>query len=119
MFYAYYRGDSERKYQSVVRRLANLMDRNVFAMRLLAAVAGEPYQLERIAESLQEGKVMDHIGQLMHFSELTDKQREILDCLALMPNSEMLEVLVRGFGFAEDDLAVLLKKGWLVRNKFL
>lgn len=116
LFYAHYRKDPDRKYRSAVRTLVERMERNIFSMRLLAAVAGEPADLPRMVEVLEEGSLMDHIGQLMIFSGITDSQREILHCLSLMPSSEMQENIIEWLDFPVTELEALVEKGWLIRN---
>lgn len=117
LFYAHYTKDSKQKYRSYVENLANQMGRNIFAMRLLAAVTGEPDGLTRMDEVLKEGDLMDYIGHLMESSELTDSQREVIRCLSLMPSSEMPEELVDWFGFPKADIEALVEKGWLIRSR--
>ena len=116
LFYAYYEKDPKQKYRFAVETLADWMERNIFAIRLLAAVVGDPAELPRMAEVLEEGSLMDHIGQLMNFSGLTDVQREILRCMSLMPSSETPAEVVKWFAFPSAELDTLLKKGWLNRN---
>lgn len=117
LFYAHYRKDPKRKYKFAVETLADRMERNVYAIRLLATVAGEPVELPQMAAALECGSLMDHIGQLMVFSGLTEGQREMLHCLSLMPNSEMPEELVSWFSFPAVGLEKLIEKGWLIHNK--
>ena len=117
LFYANYSQDPEQKYRDAVAELAERMERNVFAIRLLASVAGEPRRLPQLAKAMDQGNLMDHIGQLMDFSNLNQKQRRILRCLSLMPESVMLESLVAWFDFPQADLELLVEKGWLIRDR--
>ena len=117
LFYANYRGDRERKYRDTVEELVRRLDRNVFAVLLLARVTGEGENLPRIAQRLTGGDLMDHIGQLIEYSRLTAEQQQLLRCLALTNSGELLESLVRWMKFQDSDVQALVEGGWLLRNK--
>ena len=117
LFYANYRGDGERKYRDTVEELVRHLDRNVFAVLLLARVTGEGENLPRIAQRLTGGDLMDHIGQLIACSRLTAEQQQLLRCLALTNSGELLESLVRWMKFQDSDVQALVEGGWLLRNK--
>lgn len=117
LFYANYDRDPQEQYRGTVLKLADRLDRNVFAMLLLANVAGKPANLPRLEERLREGTLMDHIGQMMECAELTAEQEQLLRCLALTNSGELDEGLVRWMEFPDDDVEALVRKGWLVRNR--
>lgn len=116
LFYTNYQENLDRQYYKTVEKLVQSLDRNVFALLLLARVAGKKENLPHLAKALEKGTLMDHIGQLMGFSGLTDNQLEILHCLSLTPSSEILDNLVEWLNFPQDELEVLVEKGWLTRN---
>lgn len=116
LFYANYRGDRERKYRDTVEELVRSLDRNVFAVLLLARVTGEGENLPRIAQRLTGGDLMDHIGQLIECSRLTAEQ-QLLRCLALTNSGELLESLVNWMKFQKSDVQALVEGGWLLRNE--
>ena len=116
LFYANYRGDRERKYRDTVEELVRSLDRNVFAVLLLARVTGEGEMLPRIAQRLTGGDLMDHIGQLIECSRLTAEQ-QLLRCLALTNSGELLEDLVGCMKFQNSDVQALVEGGWLLRNE--
>ena len=116
LFYANYRGDRERKYRDTVEELVRRLDRNVFAVLLLARVTGEGEKLPRIAQRLTGGDLMDHIGQLIACSRLTAEQ-QLLRCLALTNSGELLEDLVDWMDFQDSDVQALVEGGWLLRNE--
>lgn len=115
LFYANYRGDRERKYRDTVEELVRRLDRNVFAVLLLARVTGEGEKLPRIAQRLTGGDLMDHIGQLIECSRLTAEQQQLLRCLALTNSGELLENLVDWMDFRYSDVQALVRGGWLDR----
>ena len=117
LFYANYRGDRERKYRDTVEELVRRLDRNVFAVLLLARVTGEGEMLPRIAQRLTGGDLMDHIGQLIACSRLTAEQQRLLRCLALTNSGELLESLVGWMKFQNSDVQALVEGGWLLRNE--
>ena len=117
LFYANYRGDRERKYRDTVEELVRRLDRNVFAVLLLARVTGEREKLPRIAQRLTGGDLMDHIGQLIECSRLTAEQQQLLRCLALTNSGELLESLVGCMKFQNSDVQALVEGGWLLRNE--
>lgn len=117
LFYANYRGDRERKYRDTVEELVRRLDRNVFAVLLLARVTGEGEKLPRIAQRLTGGDLMDHIGQLIACSRLTAEQQQLLRCLALTNSGELLESLVGRMKFQNSDVQALVDGGWLLRNE--
>lgn len=117
LFYANYDRDPQEQYRGTVLKLADRLDRNVFAMLLLANVAGKPANLPRLEERLREGTLMDHIGQMMECAELTAEQEQLLRCLALTNSGELDEGLVRWMEFPDADVEALVRKGWLVRNR--
>lgn len=117
LFYANYDRDPQKRYRNTVLALADRLDRNVFAMLLLANVAGKPANLPRLEERLREGTLMDHIGQMMECAELTAEQEQLLRCLALTNSGELDEGLVRWMKFPDADVEALVRKGWLVRNR--
>ena len=117
LFYTNYRGDQERKYRDTVEELVRSLDRNVFAVLLLARVTGERENLPRIARRLTSGDLMDHIGQLIEYSRLTAEQQQLLRCLALTNSGELLESLVDWMDFRNSDVQALIKGGWLLRNE--
>ena len=117
LFYANYRGDRERKYRDTVEELVRCLDRNVFAVLLLARVTGEREKLPRIAQRLTGGDLMDHIGQLIACSRLTAEQQQLLRCLALTNSGELLESLVAWMKFRKSDVQALVDGGWLLRNE--
>lgn len=117
LFYANYQEDPGRRYRKTVEELVRRLDRNVFALLLLARLAGEPANLPRLEEQLREGTLMDHIGQLLDASRLTGEQRQILRCLSLTASGELLEALVRWMKFPDSDMEALIEGGWLVRNR--
>ena len=117
LFYANYGRDPQKQYRNTVLALADRLDRNVFAMLLLANVAGKPANLPRLEERLREGTLMDHIGQMMECAELTAEQEQLLRCLALTNSGELDEGLVRWMKFPDADVEALVRKGWLVRNR--
>lgn len=117
LFYANYRGDRERKYRDTVEELVRRLDRNVFAVLLLARVTGEGEKLPRIAQRLIGGGLMDHIGQLIACSRLTAEQQQLLRCLALTNSGELLESLVGWMDFRNSDVQALVDGGWLLRNE--
>lgn len=117
LFYANYHQDSRQRYRKTVLRLAEQLDCNVFAMLLLANVAGAPNNLPQLEKRLRKGKLMDHVGQLMAASRLTRKQRQILRCLSLTASGELLEDLVHWLEFPDSDVEALIQGGWLVRNR--
>ena len=117
LFYANYRGDRERKYRDTVEKLVRRLDRNVFAVLLLARVTGEREKLPRIAQRLTGGDLMDHIGQLIECSRLTAEQQQLLRCLALTNSGELLEDLVGWMKFQNSDVQALVEGGWLLRNE--
>ena len=117
LFYANYRGDRERKYRDTVEELVRRLDRNVFAVLLLARVTGEGENLPRIAQRLTGGGLMDHIGQLIACSRLTAEQQQLLRCLALTNSGELLEDLVDWMDFQDSDVQALVEGGWLLRNE--
>ena len=116
LFYANYAQDPKRTQMRAVLTLADRLERNVFAMLLLARVAGKPENLPRIMECMTPGTLLDHIGQFLDQSQLTEAERRILHCLSLMPSGEILENLVNRFDFQSDDVEELVRKGWLTRN---
>ena len=116
LFYANYRGDRGRKYRDTVEELVRRLDRNVFAVLLLARVTGEGENLPRIAQRLTGGDLMDHIGQLIACSRLTAEQQQLLRCLALTNSGELLEDLVVDWmDFRYSDVQALVRGGWLDR----
>ena len=117
LFYANYRGDRGRKYRDTVEELVRRLDRNVFAVLLLARVTGEREKLPRIAQRLTCGDLMDHIGQLIECSRLTAEQQQLLRCLALTNSGELLEDLVGWMKFQNSDVQALVEGGWLLRNE--
>ena len=117
LFYANYRGDRERKYRDTVEKVVRRLDRNVFAVLLLARVTGEGEKLPRIAQRLTGGDLMDHIGQLIACSRLTAEQQQLLRCRALTNSGELLESLVRWMKFQDSDVQALVDGGWLLRNE--
>lgn len=117
LFYANYDRDPQEQYRGTVLKLADRLDRNVFAMLLLANVAGKPANLPRLEERLREGTLMDHIGQMMECAELTAEQEQLLRSLALTNSGELDEGLVRWMEFPDADVEALVRKGWLVRNR--
>ena len=117
LFYANYGRDPQEQYRGTVLKLADRLDRNVFAMLLLTNVAGKPANLPRLEERLREGTLMDHIGQMMECAELTAEQEQLLRCLALTNSGELDEGLVRWMEFPDADVEALVRKGWLVRNR--
>lgn len=117
LFYANYGRDPQKQYRGTVLALADRLDRNVFAVLLLANVAGKPANLPRLEERLREGTLMDHIGQMMECAELTAEQEQLLRCLALTNSGELDEGLVRWMKFPDADVEALVRKGWLVRNR--
>ena len=117
LFYANYRGDRGRKYRDTVEALVRRLDRNVFAVLLLARVTGEGEKLPRIAQRLTGGGLMDQIGQLIECSRLTAEQQQLLRCLALTNSGELLESLVGWMDFRNSDVQALVEGGWLLRNE--
>lgn len=117
LFYANYREDPGRGCRKTVEALVESLDRNVFAVLLLARVAGKKENLPRIARQLRSGDLMDHIGQMMECAELTAEQEQLLRCLALTNSGELDEDLVSWMEFPDSDVEALVRKGWLVRNR--
>ncbi|MBR2422810.1 MAG: tetratricopeptide repeat protein [Oscillospiraceae bacterium] len=117
LFYANYYEDTRKQYRRTVLTLADRLERNVFAILLLANVAGTPENLPKLEKRLREGTLMDHVGQLIDASHLTVEQDLLLRCLALTNSGELNERLVHWLEFHDSDAEELIRKGWLVRNE--